>query len=212
MRGRARLVFSVVTVGGICAAFVAPSASFTFYPTTSKVPRISGTPIRLTRSSRLIARGHSPVQAPGPQSLPQVTLVDFAAPANPAPPPAAAAAAVLSLTAIPAAASSAPPPAPAATPSARPASPGRATPVRASGGSSGGAWACIRSRESGGNYATNTGNGYYGAYQFLLSTWRSLGGTGLPSQAPPQVQDAMAQKLQQRSGWGQWSTHSACGV
>ncbi len=136
-----------------------------------------------------------------------MTLIDFVAPAIPALPPAAAAAAVLSVTAVPAAASPAPPLAPAAIPSAPP-----APAVRASGGSAGGVWACIRSRESGGNYATNTGNGYYGAYQFLLSTWRSLGGTGLPSQAPPPVQDAMAQKLQGRSGWGQWSTHSACGV
>jgi len=71
---------------------------------------------------------------------------------------------------------------------------------------------CIRAKESGGNYATNTGNGYYGAYQFSLATWRSVGGTGLPSQASAGVQDAMAQKLQQRSGWGQWSTHSRCGV
>ena len=201
MRGRARLVFSVVTVGGICAASVAPSASFTFSPTRSKGPLVSGAPIRLTRSSHLVARGHSPVQAPGPPSLPQVTLIDFVAPASPALLPAtaaaAAAAAVPSVTAVPAVASSAAPPAPA---------------VKASGGSAGGVWACIRSRESGGNYATNTGNGYYGAYQFLLSTWRSLGGTGLPSQSPPPVQDAMAQKLQRRSGWGQWSTHSACGV
>jgi hypothetical protein len=84
--------------------------------------------------------------------------------------------------------------------------------VAASGSSLGGAFACIRAKESGGNYATNTGNGYYGAYQFSLSTWRSVGGTGLPSEAPPAVQDALAQKLQQRSGWGQWSTARRCGV
>jgi peptidoglycan hydrolase-like protein with peptidoglycan-binding domain len=77
----------------------------------------------------------------------------------------------------------------------------------------GGVWACIRQHESGGNYATNTGNGYYGAYQFSLPTWRSLGGVGLPSDAPPAVQDAMAQKLQARSGWGQWpQTSKMCGV
>ena len=77
----------------------------------------------------------------------------------------------------------------------------------------GGVWACIRQHESGGNYATNTGNGYYGAYQFALSTWRALGGTGLPSSAPPAVQDAMAQKLQAQSGWGQWPvTSRMCGV
>jgi hypothetical protein len=77
----------------------------------------------------------------------------------------------------------------------------------------GGVWACIRQHESGGNYATNTGNGYYGAYQFALSTWRALGGVGLPSSAPPAVQDAMAQKLQAMAGWGQWpQTSRMCGV
>jgi peptidoglycan hydrolase-like protein with peptidoglycan-binding domain len=77
----------------------------------------------------------------------------------------------------------------------------------------GGVWACIRQHESGGNYATNTGNGYYGAYQFALATWRALGGSGLPSSAPPAVQDAMAQKLQAQSGWGQWPvTSRMCGV
>ncbi len=79
-------------------------------------------------------------------------------------------------------------------------------------GAPGGAFACIRARESGGNYATNTGNGYYGAYQFSLSTWRSVGGQGLPSQASPAEQNARAQMLQQRSGWRQWSTAGACGA
>jgi hypothetical protein len=68
----------------------------------------------------------------------------------------------------------------------------------------GGVWAGLRGCESGGNYAENTGNGYYGAYQFSLSTWHGLGFTGIPSDAPPAVQDAGAQRLQARSGWGQW--------
>jgi hypothetical protein len=58
--------------------------------------------------------------------------------------------------------------------------------------------------ESGGNYGINTGNGYYGAYQFALGTWRSLGYSGYPHQAPAAVQDEAAAKLQARSGWGQW--------
>jgi hypothetical protein len=66
--------------------------------------------------------------------------------------------------------------------------------------------------ESGNNYRENTGNGYYGAYQFSLPTWRSVGGSGLPSDAPPAEQDMRAQMLQQRSGWGQWSTAAACGA
>ena len=67
-----------------------------------------------------------------------------------------------------------------------------------------GVWAALRRCESGGDYRENTGNGYYGAYQFSLSTWRGLGLPGLPSQASPTVQDQAAQRLEARSGWGQW--------
>lgn len=57
---------------------------------------------------------------------------------------------------------------------------------------------CIKRRESGGNYAINTGNGYYGAYQFLQSTWdhtvAAMGREDLvgvhPSDASPADQDA----------------------
>jgi Transglycosylase-like domain len=205
MRGRARLVFSVVTVGGICAAFVAPSASFPFAPNRPKGPVSSGLSTRLTRTSRLANGGRSRSRPTNPAGLPQVTLIDFVVPANPPP--------TVPVEAPPVAA--APPTtaaAPIATATPTPTPRVRSSSVRAPGSSPGGAWACIRSKESGGNYATNTGNGYYGAYQFSLATWRSVGGTGLPSQASPGTQDALARKLQQRSGWGQWSTHSRCGV
>jgi len=49
--------------------------------------------------------------------------------------------------------------------------------------------------ESGGNPSTNTGNGYYGKYQFDLPTWRAFGGTGLPSNAPESVQDQVASRV-----------------
>lgn len=65
-------------------------------------------------------------------------------------------------------------------------------------------WAKLRRCEAGGDYRRNSGNGYYGAYQFSASTWRSLGYPGWPHQAPPAVQDDAARRLQQRSGWGQW--------
>ena len=68
----------------------------------------------------------------------------------------------------------------------------------------GGVWAELRQCESGGNYAIDTGNGYYGAYQFSAATWHGLGFAGLPNQAPPAVQDEAAVELQARSGWGQW--------
>ena len=65
-------------------------------------------------------------------------------------------------------------------------------------------WAAIAQCESGGNPSINTGNGYYGMYQFSLPTWRSVGGTGLPSEASAEEQTMRARMLQQRAGWGQW--------
>ncbi len=66
------------------------------------------------------------------------------------------------------------------------------------------AFAALRKCESGGNYKTATGNGYYGAYQFDPRTWRTLGYSGLPSDAAPEVQDEAARKLLAKAGWGQW--------
>jgi LysM repeat protein len=62
----------------------------------------------------------------------------------------------------------------------------------------------VRMRESGGNYADNTGNGYYGAYQFSLGTWESVGGSGLPSNASPAEQDMRAEMLYQERGCEPW--------
>lgn len=46
--------------------------------------------------------------------------------------------------------------------------------------------------ESGGNYRANTGNGFYGAYQFVPSTWWAAGGRGMPHLAEPLEQDYRA--------------------
>jgi hypothetical protein len=70
--------------------------------------------------------------------------------------------------------------------------------------STSGSFAELRECESGDNYSDNTGNGYYGAYQFSEETWQGLGYSGLPSDASPSVQDQAAEQLQARSGWGQW--------
>ncbi|OWY63404.1 hypothetical protein B7486_53320 [cyanobacterium TDX16] len=67
-----------------------------------------------------------------------------------------------------------------------------------------GGWAALRRCESGGNYQTNTGNGFYGAYQFDLQTWQSVGGSGLPSDAPPEEQDARAKALYAQRGAQPW--------
>ena len=71
----------------------------------------------------------------------------------------------------------------------------------------GGTWDCIRQLESGNNYSSPGG----GAYQFLDSTWHAMGYSGTASDAPPAEQDAAAVKLQQQSGWDQWTTAKRCG-
>lgn len=49
----------------------------------------------------------------------------------------------------------------------------------------------LRMCESGGNYQINTGNGYYGAYQFTIPTWNQWNtGYARADLAPPAVQDA----------------------
>jgi uncharacterized protein YabE (DUF348 family) len=65
-------------------------------------------------------------------------------------------------------------------------------------------WAALANCESGGNPSTNTGNGFYGMYQFTISTWDSLGGSGLPSEASAATQTALAEKLYSEAGAGQW--------
>lgn len=65
-------------------------------------------------------------------------------------------------------------------------------------------WAALRKCESGGNYAINSGNGYYGAYQFAAGTWRKLGYSGLPHEATPATQDEAARQLQNQQGWAPW--------
>ncbi len=70
-------------------------------------------------------------------------------------------------------------------------------------------WTGLAECESGGDPAADTGNGYYGLYQFSQGTWEAVGGSGRPSDASAAEQTMRAQALQQRSGWGQWPACSA---
>ncbi len=66
-------------------------------------------------------------------------------------------------------------------------------------------WDRLARCESGGNWQRVSANGmHYGGLQFLPSTWRAVGGTGLPHEHPREVQIEMGRRLQARSGWGQW--------
>lgn len=96
----------------------------------------------------------------------------------------------------------------AAPPTTAPAPPPTTAPP-ASGGNAGGVWLELRQCESGDNYQENTGNGFYGAYQFSATTWTGLGYPGRPDLEPPAMQDQAAQQLQRQSGWGQWPACSA---
>jgi len=142
---------------------------------------------RLRAFVQLAAGGNS---RGGGNSAPAATAAPVALPAAPAAPPAAP-----------------PPPDPAPVFSA---------PAPAGGGGSSHHsdpfLVCTRARESSGNYSTNTGNGYYGAYQFLPATWDSVAvhigrmdlvGV-LPSAASPADQDTIAWALYQWQGKGPW--------
>ena len=73
-----------------------------------------------------------------------------------------------------------------------------------SGASTLGKWAPIAECESNGNPSINTGNGYYGMYQFSLQSWRAVGGSGLPSDASVEEQTRRAEMLLDLQGWGAW--------
>lgn len=84
------------------------------------------------------------------------------------------------------------------------ASPAGAYPPPESFGVSSATLHAIAACESGNDYATDTGNGFYGAYQFTLATWASVGGAGNPADAPPAEQDMRAAILYARSGPSPW--------
>ncbi len=72
------------------------------------------------------------------------------------------------------------------------------------GGADGLNWAALARCESGGNPRAVNPAGYYGLYQFSLSTWRSVGGSGNPIDASPAEQLLRAKILYKKAGAGQW--------
>jgi uncharacterized protein YabE (DUF348 family) len=77
--------------------------------------------------------------------------------------------------------------------------------------SSGLNWDALARCEAGGNWAANTGNGYYGGLQYNQSTWLANGGGAyapLPSQATREQQIAIGEKTYAARGASPWP---ACG-
>ena len=70
-------------------------------------------------------------------------------------------------------------------------------------------WDALAQCESGGNWATNTGNGFSGGLQFTAQTWVAYGGTGSPESASRAQQIAVAEKVQAGQGWGAWPACAA---
>jgi len=71
-------------------------------------------------------------------------------------------------------------------------------------------WDALAQCESGGNWAINTGNGYYGGLQFNLGTWQSYGGSGYPHQNSREEQIRIATKVRDASGgYGAWPACAA---
>ena len=66
--------------------------------------------------------------------------------------------------------------------------------------------ALARLRSCEGSYTSNTGNGYYGAYQFDKRTWGKYGGYEVASDAPASVQDQKAWETYKARGWQPWPT------
>lgn len=96
----------------------------------------------------------------------------------------------------------APPPPPTTTTTVAPPPP--PPPVEAP--PSGDRFDALASCETGGTMdpATNTGNGYYGAFQFDLQTWRSVGRSGYPHEHSYGEQKAAAIDLHAVRGWHPW--------
>ena len=73
--------------------------------------------------------------------------------------------------------------------------------------SDGGIWDAIAGCEAGGNWAINTGNGYYGGVQFDQGTWERNGGLRFAPRADlatPGGADRRCRGDAARQGWGAW--------
>ncbi|WP_304453499.1 transglycosylase family protein [Nocardiopsis sp. YSL2] len=90
---------------------------------------------------------------------------------------------------------------------------GTGTPPVGGGDAAGLNWPALAQCESGGDpTAVNSAGGYYGLYQFSTTTWQSVGGTGLPSEASSEEQTQRAQQLYNAVGGNWQSQWPHCGV
>ena len=167
-------------------------------PTTSAVPSTTDPPSTTSVSVTVAAPPTSPTTTSPPSTTSPPTT---AAPTSTTSPPTTSP----PVTTSPATTS----PATTSPPTTSPPTTSPPTTVAPTGNGSGGVWYELRMCESGDNYQADTGNGYYGAYQFSEQTWTSLGYPGWPYLEPPAMQNAAAIQLQAEAGWGQWPVCAA---
>ncbi len=193
--GSPRLARRALTTG--TAALMALALPVALVATSSGLPTSEGSPALASATNTSFLRGQlelvrarsasDPVQFRGVSSAATPAVIEPTAEvptttAPPAPPTTAA-----------------PAPAPAPAPTAAPSGSGNGDPNDPA------SWDRLARCESGGNWATNTGNGYYGGIQFSLSSWRSVGGTGYPNESSRETQIQMGQRLyNQGGGWHSW--------
>ncbi|WP_017540224.1 transglycosylase family protein [Nocardiopsis halophila] len=73
-------------------------------------------------------------------------------------------------------------------------------------------WPALAQCESGGDpTAVNSAGGYYGLYQFSMTTWESVGGSGSPAEAPASEQTMRAKMLYDAVGGNWQSQWPECG-
>jgi hypothetical protein len=72
-----------------------------------------------------------------------------------------------------------------------------------------GVWDALAACESGGDWVSNTGNGYYGGLQFSLSSWHAVGGRGYPHEHSRAEQIGRAEALLAEQGWSAWPACSS---
>jgi hypothetical protein len=94
-----------------------------------------------------------------------------------------------------------------ATPRAAPSTPAAAAPSSGPFVVDEATWDRLAQCESSGNWAINTGNGYYGGLQFDLGTWAAYGGTAFaerPDLATREQQITVAEALYAKRGFQPW--------
>jgi hypothetical protein len=168
-------------------------------------------PTTTAAASRPTATTTTTTPAPRTPTPTSTTTTSATSSASPTAPPSTATSA-----AAPSTTTTTDPPPPTTAPPTTPPQPATAPPATTTAITvdlhpppAGGLWLELRDCESGDNYQANTGNGYYGAYQFSWPTWVDLGYPGRPDQEPYWMQDQAAQRLEAMDGWNQWPSCSA---